>query len=107
MRTDEDLPLPEDAADEQLLSDVRTVGWHVVGIAADEEGPPYAFTVGLFETFGHPEIVIFGMAPERICRILNHIGDQIRAGKRFEAGISYLGVLEDYSCMMVAVDPRF
>lgn len=101
------LPTPEDAGDEKLLSDVQRVGWQVVGIVPeqDEEGPPYAFTVGLFHTFGHPEIVIFGMEPERIWPILNHIGDEVRAGKRFASGVRYLGLIEDYPCAMLNVDP--
>jgi len=50
-----------DEGDKQLLSDVQTYGWHVLIIEEDDEGPGYGFSVGLFHTFGHPEVVVFGL----------------------------------------------
>jgi hypothetical protein len=33
-------------------------------ISGDELGPGFAYSFGLYEEFGHPEIIIFGLAAE-------------------------------------------
>src|SRR5207248_113073 len=35
----------------KLLADVERVGWHVVLVRPDEEGPGFGYTVGVFKTF--------------------------------------------------------
>ncbi len=80
-----ELPQAIDDSDRKLLTDVERVGWHIVGIYDDEEGPGYAFSVGLFHTFGHPEIIVFGLPQETAGRIINIIGIQVQGGKRFKA----------------------
>ena len=37
------LPTAEDESDRKLLSDIARVGWHLVGIPGDNEGPPFVF----------------------------------------------------------------
>ncbi|MBK8093809.1 MAG: DUF4262 domain-containing protein [Verrucomicrobiaceae bacterium] len=55
---------PEDDGDAKLLSDVREHGWHVVGVPDDEEGPGFAFTVGVYLRTLQPEILIMGLPME-------------------------------------------
>ena len=47
---------PEDDYDRKLLADIKSHGWHLIGIDDDDEGPAYVFSVGMFHTLGHPEI---------------------------------------------------
>ena len=77
------LPDARDDSDRRLLSDVENIGWHVVGILGDDVGPPYAFTVGLYHTFEHPEVMIVGLEPRSGGNLLNVLADQIQMGKRF------------------------
>src|SRR3954451_20971966 len=51
----------EEDREGKLLSDVEEFGWHVVLIPEDDEGPAFAYNVGLFGTFEHPEIVVLGL----------------------------------------------
>lgn len=53
-----------DAAERKIVQDVQQFGWHCLGIAADEEGPSFSYTIGLQATFRHPEIIIVGLAPQ-------------------------------------------
>jgi hypothetical protein len=80
-----DLPRAEDDSDRKLLADIERVGWHIVGIDADEKGPGYAFSVGLFHSFEHAEIIMFGLPHETAARIINIIGIQVQGGTRFSA----------------------
>src|SRR5687768_9010194 len=85
-RSREEWPAPEDASDEKVLADVEEHGWHMIGIEADEEGPAFAYTIGLYETFGQPEVILFGLDTGIMFRLLNQIGEQVREGRRFGHG---------------------
>jgi Domain of unknown function (DUF4262) len=81
---------PKDEGDVKLLADVRAHGFHVVAILDDEEGPGFAFTVGVYLRTLRPEILIMGIPPDPAHRVLNAIaqrvveGEALRAGKRYE-----------------------
>ena len=44
--------------DDKVLSDIEEYGWHVVKVMEDNSGPGFCYSIGLFKTFGHPEIMI-------------------------------------------------
>jgi hypothetical protein len=80
---------PEDDGDRKLLSDVESHGWHVVAVPSDDQGPGFAFTVGLYLRTLQPEILIMGIPPDPSCRVLNAIGDYAMAGGEIVAGRRY------------------
>ena len=87
-----DLPEPADEHDRQLLADVEQHGLHVIGVEEDEEGPGFAYSIGLYHSFDHPEVIVFGLPVRVMHPIINGIGEQVRAGKRLghldESGMS-------------------
>ena len=48
-------------SEEKINSDIKKFGWHVIHVLGNFEGQEYSYTIGLTETFGHPEIVISGL----------------------------------------------
>jgi hypothetical protein len=54
----------DDQSEQKVLDDIETFGWHCVHIMAEGEFPEYSFTVGLFHTYEHPELIIFGLHSE-------------------------------------------
>src|SRR5690242_2168892 len=40
---------------------VKKHGWSVVGIGAQDDVPAWVFTVGLWHTYGSPEVAMFGL----------------------------------------------
>jgi hypothetical protein len=93
--------------DKKLLDDVKNHGWHVIKIMADESGPGFGYSVGLFKTFGHPEIIIVGLNLDLIHSIINGIGEDLRAGKSYSSGKFYSGLIEGYDCYFVTVDVKY
>ena len=57
-----DPPVAEDEHDRKLLADVEQFGWHMVGIEQDNEGPAFVYSVGLYQTFRHCEILVVGLS---------------------------------------------
>lgn len=59
----------------KVRADIAEFGWHVVLVLEDEEGPPFAYSIGLQHSFGHPEIIMFGLRHESMHGIINWIGE--------------------------------
>jgi hypothetical protein len=88
--------------DEKVLSDIEEFGWHVIKVAEDAVGPGFAYNIGLTHNFGHPELIILGLASEVMHQILNLAGDQISLAKeKFKSGMRTTELLEGYSCCFV------
>ncbi len=75
-------------------------------IPEDEDGPSFAYTVGLTATFGHPEVLMAGLPLDTLHVLLNEIGEQVRAQASFQDGDRVDALLEgDYRCAMRSVHP--
>ena len=75
---------------------VEDLGWSVQLIPEDEEGPGFAYTVGLFHNYKHAELIVFGLRNELMHFMLNEIGERIKAGKTLRVGERLDGVIEGY-----------
>jgi hypothetical protein len=83
-----------DAKDLRLMADVSEWGWHVVLVPGDGGGRAHAFTVGLFRSFDHPEVAVFGLDPEDLEEALRRAGERIRGGQRLEHGDLAEGIVD-------------
>ncbi len=81
-------PTPELTPEQhEVLADIAEQGVHVVHVPGDGPGgPSYSYTVGLWDSFEQPEIVVFGM-PEDVAQVLlDALGVDASEGRRFPAG---------------------
>ncbi len=100
------LPEPADENDRKLLADVEGHGWHVLGVEEDEEGPAFAYSIGLYYNFKHPEVIVFGLPVRVMHLIINAVGEEVRSGKRFEHWDESDDVLDGYQVAFRTVEPR-
>jgi Domain of unknown function (DUF4262) len=87
-------------------ADVEKYGWHCLHVAprVGESGANFTYTIGLFETYGHPEIMIFGLGRESAHGVLRECADMIKAGTRFPVGQPVQDVLSgDFPVIFKAV----
>ncbi len=85
---------PLDAGDLRVIADVAQTGLHVVKGGSTGGTPAFAFSIGLFRTFDHPEIAIFGLAPDMLEAAVRRVGERVRGGDRFDEGDVVDGILE-------------
>lgn len=85
------------APDAKVLNDIRRVGWHTLGVSprAEEEGPHWAFSIGLYHTFRHPEVMILGLPVKTCQELVNVIGKHVQVGTRYDADHDYAEILAD------------
>jgi hypothetical protein len=94
----------DDSDEQRLIDDVEQFGWHVIGIEADPEVPGFAYSVGMFHTLDHPEIIIFGLKDAKtMMQIINAIGDEVRKGTNFQYWYESDQILDGYSCVFRTV----
>jgi hypothetical protein len=76
--------------EEKVVADVLVGGAHVINIviniAADDEHSGWSYTIGLFRTFGHPELIIVGESIDFRVTGLRLLVREIQEGWRLEAG---------------------
>jgi hypothetical protein len=96
-----------DKDDTQVLSDIANYGWHVVLIEEDEEGPSFGYSVGLFHTYQHPEVVVFGLKVDLLHQIINALGREVAGGKQYRPGEESGNAIEGYSCAFLSVAPEW
>ena len=92
------MPRARDKHEQKAVDDVQRYGLHIVNVLEEGDFPGFAYTVGVYRTFEHAEILIYGLRKDRAHQILNDLADNLRAGKRYVAGETYDDLLEGLSC---------
>ncbi|GAB3932826.1 DUF4262 domain-containing protein [Mucilaginibacter myungsuensis] len=91
---------------EETEQNIIKYGVQVYDIFGTDYSPPFAYSIGLFETYGHPEIICFGL-PEKLCgQIVHDVAKLIKDGKRFHAGDITLEIFKNSEAVFLAVDER-
>jgi len=93
----------------RICDDVAKFGWHVVFVApsSGEAGAEFAFTVGLFQTYQHPELIVFGLPLKVAHGVLGTCVQRIEEGLLFEDGQVRSDVLNRYNAAFLSVGQSF
>jgi hypothetical protein len=97
---------PLDASDLRVIADVAQTGLHVACGASIGGAPAFAFSIGLFRTFDHPEVAIFGLASAALEAAVHRVGERVRAGERFDEGDVVEGILDGRTVAFRRIVPR-
>jgi hypothetical protein len=88
----------EDEAERKAIADIERVGVHVLHIFDPEgEDPDFSYSVGLWHTHHHPEVLIYGLKTDLRQSVINYINNEIKLGRSFRNGESAEGVLPGFS----------
>ena len=92
-----------DLGEQKLLDDVRKFGWHCLNVFGDGKHEPFSYTIGLFQTYGHPELLIYGLPGETAHGILNIAAEAAARGQPLNMSEPTDELLEGYPCVFVPV----
>jgi hypothetical protein len=94
-------------AERQLLDAVETAGVHVVhvprGGSPGGTATDCSYSVGLWESFQQPEVVVFGLPAEVAGELIELIADEADEGHHFLDGTRHEGLLQEYPVRFVEV----
>lgn len=70
--------------DAKVRNDIEQYGWHCLNVwpQKGDARPGFSYTIGLSHSYGHPEIMIFGLG-DRAHGILTGCANLIKEGVRF------------------------
>jgi hypothetical protein len=75
---------------------VETQGWCAEPVAPVEDPPTpgYTYSIGFEETYGYPDLVIFGLAPVAARGLLEMVATHLGAGGEIPVGV-FVGLLDN------------
>jgi hypothetical protein len=77
--------------EEEIAEVVREHGWYALSIS--DHQPPFLYTIGLLQSFNHPEFIIFGLETAKAHAVFSGLVREIRGGGSFaEPGVQILTV---------------
>ena len=87
----------------KVKEDIEAYGCHIVLIETDGYLPAFAYTIGLYENYGRPEIIVFGLKTELMGILLNHAQDLLRDNGVLLPNILYEGFIDGYPIQFLEV----
>jgi hypothetical protein len=95
----------EDKSEQKVIDDIAELGWHCLHIMAEGDEVEYSFTVGLFQSFGHPELIVFGLPSTISHKILSIAADAAKSGSPIDLAQPTDALLNNYACCFAEVSP--
>ena len=91
----------------QFKENIDNFGCHLCLFEADNYLPGFAYSIGLFEKFNHPEIICFGINTEVMAKIINQACDLIKEGEVLKTDKIYDEFLNNYPIQFIEVNKAF
>jgi hypothetical protein len=91
-------------AEEKIISDVERYGFHIAQFHGDGYSPSFAYTIGLFKTYGYPELICFGLNLDLLHSVLWSGKELLDKQPVPDQSIGYPNFLGDYNVRFLTVD---
>lgn len=81
-------------------------GLQVIMVNSTSYSPSFAYSIGLWKTYNHPEIICFGLPNDLGHAIINDVAEIIKRGARIQTGEDYTDIFKDSRATFLQVDKR-
>ncbi len=100
------MTLSAEDVNDKVRSDIEQYGWSI--LASEFQGVIYAHTIGLEDSFQHPEIEVLGLTEELATIFLNELAKFVKQGAKLKAGMAISDFVEGYELLLVTnpADPN-
>ena len=68
--------------EQRVVDDISAYGWHCTLVPEDEEGPGFSYSIGLDDTLGAPELIVFGLKHKLMHTMIWQAFHQIKEGRK-------------------------
>lgn len=92
--------------DIQTAAHIEKYGLSVILIAATDYLPSFAYSIGLWQKYRHPEVICFGFKTQTLHALINNVADIVKSGQVIEINALYDHIFERSKATFVPVDPR-
>lgn len=91
---------------EQTKLNIDKFGLQVIMVSSTSYSPSFAYSIGLWETYKHPEIICFGLPDNLGHAIINDVAEMIKQGVAIKIGENYTDIFKDSRATFLRVDKR-
>lgn len=91
---------------ERTKTHIEKFGLSVVMLQSTGYLPSFTYSVGLWQTYNHPEIICFGLKTDLMHAIINDVADLIKKGEKIKSDLEYNNIFKDSIAVFLDVDKR-
>lgn len=92
--------------DDRIIADIEKYGLSVIILDAAEYLPSFAYSIGLWQKFKHPEIICFGLTPKTLGGLINDVAELVKSGQTIQINRDYGDFFENGDVQFIPVDKR-
>jgi hypothetical protein len=92
--------------DSRTKSDIEKYGLSVILIEATDYLPSFAYSIGLWAKYNHPEIICFGLSTQTLHSLINDVADLVKSGQKIETNKTYNNIFKNSKAEFVQIDNR-
>lgn len=96
-----------DDFDRKTHDDIERFGCSVIHVLAEDELPPFSYSVGIAKMSSSPEVVVVGLKQPIAHFVVNEYNRRVRSGEVFRPGGQYSGFLGGFDVVFEKVDLEF
>ncbi|KRD10448.1 hypothetical protein ASE21_12150 [Flavobacterium sp. Root901] len=97
---------PEDLIT-NIKANIKKHGLQVIMIDSTDYLPSFAYSIGLWQKYNHPEIICFGLSNSLHHTIINEVAEIIKSGESIEVGKNYFDrIFDNSNAEFLTVDPN-
>jgi hypothetical protein len=86
---------------------IKQFGLTVIIIEATDYLPAFAYSVGLWKTYKHPEIICFGLATKTLHKLINGVAELVKKGQVIKTTKSYDDFVNNADTRFIDVHPSY
>ncbi len=94
-----------------IIENIEKYGCHIIHIKdkidAVEDEPEFSYSIGLYERFKQPEIIIIGLRQEIRHSIINDVCFKYQQNKPLIINAFNADILEGFDCFVVEMDKEY
>lgn len=94
---------------DDLLADtvlnIEKYGLQVISVKGSAYLPSFTYSIGLWQTYRHPELICFGLSTDLMHALINDVAAIIKQGEHIEAGKPYYNIFKNSPAEFLTVDP--
>jgi hypothetical protein len=91
---------------EKTKLNIDKFGLQVITVSTESYNPTFAYSVGLTETYNHPEIICFGLPNDLAHQIINDVVEIIKKSGAIKTDKEYDNIFRDSRATFLKVDKR-
>jgi hypothetical protein len=99
--------LTRDDLNKIVLSNIQEFGWHAVNVIEDNDHPPWTYTIGLYESYGFPELIIFGRSRATAYHALKTVATALEENHPPDLKLPTLDLIPGIPCLYREVSTRY